>query len=80
MTGYHYQSAFTTECVKLDQECHFILTQGALHNEELAGMNSYMLNITSNTVRKAERNEEKTDGKTTIIGIFNIPEDQESTK
>lgn len=80
MTGYHYQSAFTTECVKLDQEYHFILTQGALHNEELSGMNSYMLNITSNTVRKAERNEEKTDGKTTIIGIFNILEDQESTK
>jgi len=80
MTGYHYQSAFTTKCIKLDQECHFILTQGTLHNEDLAGMNSYVLNIISNTVRKAGRNEEKIDRKATIIGIFNILEDQEGTK
>lgn len=71
MTGYHYQSAFTTKCIKLDEECHFIFTQGTLHNKELAGMNSYVLNITSNTVRKAGRNEEKIDRKAAIIGIFN---------
>lgn len=40
MTGYHYQSAFTTRCIKLDQVRHFILTQGALHNEGLAVTNS----------------------------------------
>lgn len=59
MTGYHYQSAFTTKCIKLDQECHFIVTQGTPHKEDLTGMNSYVLNLTSNTVRKAGRSEEK---------------------
>lgn len=36
---------FTAKCIKLNQECDFILTQVTFHREDLAVMNSYVLNI-----------------------------------